>query len=288
MIDLDASSVLLQWATGGMLFTWVTTRHRDVSLGYGWTMRITYLGLALLALAVGVRVIETDPVREMSSAGVALAIACGLASSIRRRAMGVSGQVADKDRRRGRVALMLGREPEGGAEVARSHEFNPAWDLVAVPVGAVGLVAAGVAAGSPEWLSVLRMLVGAVFLGALTDAMLLGHWYLVQPGLARKHLLELVRWIVWVWPAELMVLLLPTGMISVLSGEIDDGYGGLLGWFWAASSVATVALGVVAVLALRERSYSAVMAATGLLYLAILTGFGMDLVARAALSDWSS
>ena len=33
--------------------------------------------------------------------------------------------------------------------------------------------------------------------------------------------------------------------------------------------------------ALRERQYSAVMAATGLLYLAILTAFGMDLVARA-------
>ena len=36
--------------------------------------------------------------------------------------------------------------------------------------------------------------------------------------------------------------------------------------------------------ALRERSYSAVMAATGLLYLAILTAFGTDLVARAVLS----
>ena len=36
--------------------------------------------------------------------------------------------------------------------------------------------------------------------------------------------------------------------------------------------------------ALRERQYSAVMAATGLLYLAILTAFGMDLVARATLA----
>ena len=33
-----------------------------------------------------------------------------------------------------------------------------------------------------------------------------------------------------------------------------------------------------------EKQYSAVMAATGLLYLAILTGFGMDLVARATLA----
>ena len=35
--------------------------------------------------------------------------------------------------------------------------------------------------------------------------------------------------------------------------------------------------------ALKERQYSAVMAATGLLYLAILTAFGQDLVARAVL-----
>ncbi len=45
----------------------------------------------------------------------------------------------------------------------------------------------------------------------------------------------------------------------------------------------TIALVVVTWLALRERYYSAVMAATGLMYLAILTGFGMDLVARAVL-----
>jgi len=36
--------------------------------------------------------------------------------------------------------------------------------------------------------------------------------------------------------------------------------------------------------ALRERRYSAVMAATGLLYLAILTAFDMDLAARAPLA----
>jgi len=36
--------------------------------------------------------------------------------------------------------------------------------------------------------------------------------------------------------------------------------------------------------ALKERAYSAVMAATGLLYLAILTAFGTDVVARALLT----
>ena len=158
-------------------------------------------------------------------------------------------------------------------------------DLVAPLVAIPGLVAAGVAAGDPAWLSVARVLVGAAFLGAISDGMLLGHWYLVQPGLARRPLLEMVRWTGWVWPAEVALLLVPTGMASVLSGSIDDGYNGMLGWFWVACAVTTIGLVVVTRAALKERYYSAVMAATGLLYLAILTAFGTDLVARALLAD---
>ncbi|HEX7443226.1 MAG TPA: hypothetical protein VF320_05035, partial [Acidimicrobiales bacterium] len=73
MIRFDAASLLLQWATGGLLFLWVTTRRREVGLGYGWTMRITYLLMALGAFYVGVFVIEPLPVRDAASAGVALA-----------------------------------------------------------------------------------------------------------------------------------------------------------------------------------------------------------------------
>jgi hypothetical protein len=163
-------------------------------------------------------------------------------------------------------------------------EFDPRLDLVAPAIGVVGLVAAGMAAGGADVLAVARTLAGAAFLGSITDAMLLGHWYLVQPGLPRRLLLELVAWLGWVWPVEVGLLLVPTGMASVLSGSIDDGWGGTLGWMWAACAVTTIALVFVTRAALRERYYSAVMAATGLLYLAILTAFGTDLVARAVLA----
>jgi hypothetical protein len=155
---------------------------------------------------------------------------------------------------------------------------------VAPIAGFVGLVAAAVAAAGPAPLALLRTLVGAAFLGAVSDAMLLGHWYLVQPGLGRGPINELNRWLQVLWPFEVVALLLPTGMLSVLSGSIDDGYGGLLGWFWVACAVTTIGLSVVTTAALRERAYSAVMAATGLLYLAILTAFGTDLVARLVLA----
>jgi hypothetical protein len=162
--------------------------------------------------------------------------------------------------------------------------FPPNLDLIAAIIGGIGLFAAGVHAGDPALLSVVRTVVGAAFLGSVSDAMLLGHWYLVQPGLARGPLLEMVRWVGIVWPLEVAALLWPTGMVSVLNGSIDDGYAGLLGWFWLACAITTIVLVIVTRAALKERAYSAVMAATGLLYLAILTAFGTDLVARAVLA----
>ena len=38
-VRLELSTVLLQWAAGGLLFGWVTTRRREVGLGYGWLLR---------------------------------------------------------------------------------------------------------------------------------------------------------------------------------------------------------------------------------------------------------
>jgi hypothetical protein len=53
---LDAATVLLQWAAGGLFFLWVTTRRREVGLGYGWLLRGVYFAMAAataVALAAG-------------------------------------------------------------------------------------------------------------------------------------------------------------------------------------------------------------------------------------------
>ena len=291
MIRLDAATVLLQWAVGGMAFCWFTTRRRDVGLGYGWLLRATFGLLAAGAVVAGFRY-GTVIVREASSIAVVATCLVALIVSIVRRHAGVSGQNAEHDRRSERVAAMTGidrsvSDAAGSDSRRRGPEFPPILDLIPVLVGIVGLVAAAVDAapdgGADTAVSVLRTLVGAAFLGAVTDAMLLGHWYLVQPGLPRRLLNEIVTALGWVWPIEVVALLLPTGMISVWSGAVDDGWGGTLGWFWGACAITTIVLVFVTKAALREREYSAVMAATGLLYLAILTAFGTDLVARAVL-----
>jgi hypothetical protein len=283
VIRLDAATLLLQWATGGLLFLWVTTRRRQVGIGYGWLLRGTYGAMAVGSVVAG-RLLEPVVVRDVCAALVALATGVAFWVSVVRRRAGVAGEREREEHRSARVAAMTGIDRRASVVDAAVPEFPPVLDLVAPAIGAVGLVAAGLAAGGPDVLAVVRTLVGAAFLGAVTDAMLLGHWYLVQPGLGREPLNELIRWLAWVWPLEIAALLWPTGMVSVLNGSVDDGWDGTLGWFWLACAVTTIALTFVTRAALKERAYSAVMAATGLLYLAILTAFGTDLVARAVLA----
>ena len=244
MIKLDAATVLLQWATGGLFFLWYTTRKHAMGAGYGWLLRGSFLVIAAGGAAAGFAT-DTVIVREVCAVAVAV------------------------------------------VSLATLRRTQPRWDLVAPVIGLVGLVSAALDAASgagDTTVSVLRVVVGTFFLGAVSDAMLLGHWYLVQPGLPRSILGELVTALRWITPVEIAVMLLPTGMVSVINGSIDDGWGGMLGWFWIACSITTVVLTEVTRAAMREKSYSAVMAATGLLYLAILTAFGTDLVARAVLA----
>jgi hypothetical protein len=244
MIRLDAATVLLQWATGGLFFLWFTTRKHEMGAGYGWLMRGTFLLLAAGAAAAGFYS-DVIIVREVASVGCAVA-----------------------------ALLTLKRK-------------NARWDLLAPAIGIIGVIAGAIDAANGAGgiaVNLLRVLVGTAFLGAVSDAMLLGHWYLVQPGLPRSILSELVTALRWITPFEIIVMLLPTGMFSVLSGSVDDGWGGMLGWFWVACGITTIVLTEVTRAALREKFYSAVMAATGLLYLAILTAFGTDLVARAVLA----
>jgi hypothetical protein len=286
VIRLDAATVLLQWATGGLLFLWVTSRRREVGIGYGWLLRAVYLVFTVGAVGAG-RAFHPDGWRDGWRDGLALAMgvatATALGVSVVRRRAGVALERERRERRRRRVSAMTGLD--GASRFDESApEFPPRLDVIAPLIGCVALVAAAAADGGPFGLALVRTLVGAAFLGAVSDAMLLGHWYLVQPGLGRAPLLELVKWVALIWPVEVGVLLLPTGMVSVLTGAVDDGWQGTLGWFWVACAVATGVLVWATSRALAERAYAAVMAATGLLYLAILTAFGTDLVARAVLA----
>ncbi len=250
MIGLDAADLLVQWAAGLLLAGWITTRHRLVSRGYGYLIRL----IAAALLAGGI----------FAASGADVALPAALPAGL---------------------LLVLGVTGCFGLVRARRKDVDPdpIWDLVVGGAGLAGLLIHIGGTYDPVALALIRTAVGALFLGTLCCGMLLGHWYLLQPGMSRAPLIELVWLLVALWPIELATQLWPTGMTSVISGDINDGSGGLLGWFWIGCVVLTIILVIVTRLALRERQYEAVMAATGLLYLAILTGFGMDLISRALL-----
>ena len=105
-----------------------------------------------------------------------------------------------------------------------------------------------------------------MLLGAITSELLLGHWYLVDPRLPRWALSSLAGGAVLAVPLE----------VALVSRYWEAGAGplGLI----LAGTTALLMVGVV--LALRRRGYRPVMAATGLSYLALLTGLGATGVVR--------
>jgi len=283
-VHLDLATLLAQWATGGLFFCWVTTRRREVGIGYGWLLRISFGVMAVLSVVSGAGDAGVGAaIRNGFTGLMALGAGIALLQSYVRRDAGVRGQREVRAARAERVATMTAAARDDAGDGPVGKEFNPWLDLVAPVAGVIGLFGAAAFVGGDYALSLARLQVGAFFLGAVSDAMLLGHWYLVQPGLGRVPIRELVKAVAVLWPLELIVYLIPVGMVSVLNGTVDDGYGGLMGWMWVVASITTIGLVIATWYALKERAYSAVMAATGLLYLAILTGFGMDLLPRALL-----
>jgi hypothetical protein len=124
------------------------------------------------------------------------------------------------------------------------------------------LAAAGGTSSAP--LFAAQLMVAAVALGAVTAAMLLGHWYLVTPKLSPAPL----RRMMWLLLASLGVqaLLFVVAVTAVSSGPL----GGPIGWLTWLRLVAGILLPIViTVLALLASRAASLQASTGLLYIGL-------------------
>ena len=147
MIRLDGATVLLQWAAGGLAFLWVTTRRREVGLGYGWLLR-SHLLRVRDRLDRGRRHLQPRA-RARSVHAMVVASVVALGFSIVRRRAGVSGQRATVERRSARVAAMTGIDRAEQELDAIGARVPPVLDLIPPLLGLVALVAAGIDAGDP-------------------------------------------------------------------------------------------------------------------------------------------
>ncbi|MFN2526208.1 MAG: hypothetical protein ABR505_08085 [Actinomycetota bacterium] len=156
-------------------------------------------------------------------------------------------------------------------------------------LGVLGLSALGAGAtGIDEWpglLAALQLVAGALLLGAVTNGMMLGHWYLNQPGLKP-------------WALERLTTLSLVGVaVSLLAGSVGAGRllaadttGAVLGlpgfgqdfgkiffviWIVLMILTATVLWGARRCVQLRS-----IQSATGLLYVALLSAGASDFLVR--------
>jgi hypothetical protein len=123
-----------------------------------------------------------------------------------------------------------------------------------------------VAAREVGWLSAI---VGAASLGGVTSEMLLGHWFLVDPKLPRQ-------------PLQRLAVAGIIGALAEAVGVLAVAPSGLLASRWLLAGLAGFAacLMVGVSFSLRVRSYTGVMAATGLSYLATLLALAVAIIAR--------
>jgi hypothetical protein len=126
-------------------------------------------------------------------------------------------------------------------------------------------------AANPE-LSWVIVISGAIALGGITAEMLLGHWYLVDPKLPRRSLKILAAIGAVGIAVDTVLIQVYSVDSSVVSPAVLIGLG-----------ATTVVLMVGVWFSLRVPSYTGVMAATGLSYLATLTALGAVVIGRAVI-----
>lgn len=155
------------------------------------------------------------------------------------------------------VALLVG----GGIAVRGNRTASAALQAVAAGL----FVTAATDLGGP-----VLAVTATLALGGITGEMLLGHWYLVDPTMPRLVLRALAI-------GGIVGAVVDALMVVVVVGSPAGGFATAVFWGLAAT---TVLLMTAVVGALRHPAYSGVMAATGLSYLAVLTGVAAVFVGR--------
>jgi len=139
---------------------------------------------------------------------------------------------------------------------------------LAIAAGLAGISALTVLAAAGDTLSAslftAQLILAALALGAVSDAMLLGHWYLVTPRLSPAPLLRMM-WLLLI-VLLLQVLTFAIAILAISSGPLA----GPIGWLtWLRVLVGIGLPIVITVLAMLASRAASLQASTGLLYIGL-------------------
>jgi hypothetical protein len=246
--------VLAEVAVGGVLILWAVPLWGNVRTSF-WKINGAVLAVTgvLATLAARAPLLDSPGVTGAAQAGVGM---LGFFASLN-----VVSQ----------VVLWV-----GALKVAR------AVSIASVPVGFAALVAIALdpAAQSSHAVAAFQLVAGALFAGAATVGLLLGHWYLVDRKLSRAPL------------ARVNLLFCGGAIVAAVAAFLGRGAGGgtaqaslspLLGAGALASYLAVGLAGLCLTIGVFIRALvkeDSVQAATGLFYLGVIMGLSAEFAAK--------
>ena len=136
-------------------------------------------------------------------------------------------------------------------------------------------------------LSLFQLAAGAALLGAATDGLLLGHWYLTDRRLSREPI-NRITVILLVSVPLAGAAVISAGFSGVESGTAINPLltvGALAPWIALGMVAATGLIAVLVKAALRGDRASAVQSATGFYYLAVVTAFTAEVAVKTRFLD---
>ncbi|HJT37233.1 MAG TPA: hypothetical protein VJ818_02310 [Actinomycetota bacterium] len=163
---------------------------------------------------------------------------------------------------------------------AGAERISRILGVVAVPIGVAALImiAFDPAAASKPASAAFQLLAGALFAGAVTDGLLLGHWYLVERKLTRAPLARMNTYFLAGCVVAIVGAILGRhpGQASVQLSPLL-GAGALAAYLAVGLAALCVMIGVFIRALVKEDS---IQAATGLFYLAVILALAAEFAAK--------
>jgi hypothetical protein len=173
-------------------------------------------------------------------------------------------------------------QPEGRhgptGPVAGATELGRWVGIAAVLPGLAAVWPLAALSGRPL-AGAVAVLTGALFLGATTDGLLLGHWYLVDRRLSNRPILALANWLIVGIAAALVSAVLG----GERGGRVDQSLSPLLAFpnltVWLAVGLVLVCALIAGFIRVLVRGGS-IQAATGMFYLAVVMALAAEFAAK--------